>query len=250
VTSRNTQVVAAQSDGPVLKVLVHQGQYVHKDDLLASIDTTQLETDLHAREADKASAGASAAEGGARASQANRQAGMYRRLMYTGAAAPAEFKRMQSEASAASAAAGAAYARAKGAQVEIDRINRLIAAASVKAPLDGYVSAVRVKVGGAVHRGEPILQVFDPKQMMIRFAVPNDTKIKPFPGQVIEMKVEGDERPIYATITRVSEETDPTIDFKTVDADIDETKLRHEVTVGSKGRARIAERQQPAGGVL
>jgi hypothetical protein len=61
-------------------------------------------------------------------------------------------------------------------------------------------------------------------------------------GQRVELAVDGNPRPVWATVTNISGAQEPPINFTVVEADIDDTKLAPgELAVASVGRVRVAD---------
>ena len=145
---------------------------------------------------------------------------------------------------------GGASGRAKEAAVEIEHLKKLIAGATITAPFDGVISAVKQREGATARKGDPIASLIDPNDRMIRFAVPRAQRGEIREGQLVELRVAGDPRTIHATVERIAEEIDPTIEFTTVEADIADIKLHRDLQVGARGRVRIATSQPAAGGTL
>ena len=68
-------------------------------------------------------------------------------------------------------------------------------------------------------------------------------------GQRVELDVDGNPRPIWATVTNMSGAQEPPINFSVVEADIDDSKLAPgELAVAAVGRIRIADRIADARG--
>jgi multidrug resistance efflux pump len=165
--------------------------------------------------------------------------GTMRRL---GRASPMEVANAIGECNAARAQAGAAGAGGGPARAERINVERQIAQAELKAPMDGIVMMLRAKEGQVAQQGESVARVFDPSDLLIRFAVPKEYRAQLALGGRVELKIEGVERPLWATIDRISDEEAP-INFSTVEADIDDSKLGpDEVRLTSTARVRLAER--------
>ena len=97
-------------------------------------------------------------------------------------------------------------------------------------------------MGEVAQIGTPLARVFDPSDLIMRFAVPKEHRGELMLGQRVELTVEGNARPVWATVTNISGAQEPPINFTVVEADIDDTKLAPgELTVASVGRVRIAD---------
>ena len=108
-------------------------------------------------------------------------------------------------------------------------------------PLDGVVMMVKVNEGEMAQKGQPLARVFDPKDLMMQFAVPKEHRQLVAPGKRVELRIEGVERSLWATVERIADQ-EPPLNFSVVEADIDDTKLNpDEVRLTAKGRVRIAD---------
>jgi multidrug resistance efflux pump len=107
--------------------------------------------------------------------------------------------------------------------------------------MDGIVTNIKAHVGDVPPIGTPLARVFDPSQLIIRFAVPKEHRTAVALGQRVELLVDGG-RPIGATVTNISGAQEPPINFTVVEADIDDSKIpRTDISVASAGRVRIAD---------
>lgn len=242
VTSRNSKVITADFDGRIERLDLRNGSRVHAGQIVAELDDSELQTKLAAAKAQKSSAQAQAARAHAAYANAARKAHLEQRLMRTGASSPEAVRNAQSEASEAGAEGGVASGQIKEATAQIEETERLIAAADVKAPIDGVISAVKVHEGEVAHKGTPIARVFDPEALIIRFAVPRkhvaDVKV----GSTIQL-VTSEGRAVTGTVQRPDDDHDPTIDFTVFEATIDPSYRIDEIRVGDNGHVRIAAAQ-------
>ena len=112
----------------------------------------------------------------------------------------------------------------------------------IAAPLDGVVTNLKAHEGEVASVGTPLARVFDPSDLIIRFAVPRDHRADIAIGQRVELAVDGDPRRVPAIVTSISGAQEPPINFTVVEADIDDAKLAPgQLTVASVGRVRIAD---------
>ena len=251
VTSKKSMVIQAQVEGPIKQLYAEQSKAVKQGEVIAEIDTTQLESKLAEQEANKLAALGDAGGAGAHCSEARQKAVSAERLGRKGVYAPAQVREMQAEASAACAQAGGGAGRAKAADVEITRIKKLIGLAKVVAPMDGVITNVKQKIGAQQQIGQPIAQVLDPNDLLVRFAVPRTQRTLFAQGTQIRFEAnDSTDRPHYATVSFIRDEVDPKIDFAIVDAELDE-KIHRDLNVGVRGHVRIAKANNaPVGGTL
>jgi RND family efflux transporter MFP subunit len=239
VTSRNSKVITADFEGRVDKLDLHNGQRVHAGQIVATLDASELQTKLAAARAQKASAQSQAARAGAVYANAARKARIEQRLMRTGASSPEAARSALSEASAAGADGGVAAGQIREAAAQIEELEKLIANADVKAPIDGVVAVVKSKEGELAHKGTAIARVFDPDAMVIRFGVPRTELAAVKLGQAVVLETEAGTK-IPATVQRRDDDHDPTIDITTFEATIDPNFRIDEIRVGDNGHVRIA----------
>ncbi|SEI65104.1 biotin/lipoyl-binding protein [Frateuria terrea] len=179
--------VAPDVSGLVDRVAVSDNQFVHKGDPLFTIDqarfanaVAQAEANLAAAEAGARAAGAniSAALASAQARQAeyrmyaeqaqrreqvgdviSREARSDARA--TASAARASWQQAQAGGNQASAAREQAAAAVEQAQVALDRARLDLQRTEVRAPVDGYVTNLDVRVGDYAATGTPRLALID-----------------------------------------------------------------------------------------
>lgn len=241
VTSRKSEVIPAPFQGRIKTMSVSPNQRVAKGTPIAVFDDTDLKSKIAGLVAQENAARAEAGAAGALASAASKRAKAAARAYHFGAGSRMEISTTAADASSNGAQANAAMKRGGVARAEREVLERQLQNATLTAPLDGIVMMVKAKEGESVQQGAPIARVFDPKDLLIRFAVPKDQRTLVKLGQRVELSIEGVEQPVWATVERMADEEAP-INFTVVEADIDDSKLRpDEVRVASVGRVRIAD---------
>ena len=221
-----------------MKLQARNGMKVKAGDIVAELDDTKLKHDLEQAQGQYESAKGQAARAGAAYSNAQRRAHMEQRLIRSGAAAPESFRSVESEAKQYGADGAAAAGSMKQAKAQIDDLSGQLAKAKVPAPYDGVLSVVKVKEGQAARRGEPIARLFDPNQLVVRFAVPSSYK-KNLLNVNVEL-VTDDGKVVPAQVRTVDDDHDVAIEFTTYEAVIDPTYRIDEIRVGDNGHVRIA----------
>jgi RND family efflux transporter MFP subunit len=238
VSSRKSQLITAPFEGSIMKLQARNGMKVKAGDIVAELDDTKLKHDLEQAQGQYESAKGQAARAGAAYSNAQRRAHMEQRLIRSGAAAPESFRSVESEAKQYGADGAAAAGSMKQAKAQIDDLSGQLAKAKVPAPYDGVLSVVKVKEGQAARRGEPIARLFDPNQLVVRFAVPSSYK-KNLLNVNVEL-VTDDGKVVPAQVRTVDDDHDVAIEFTTYEAVIDPTYRIDEIRVGDNGHVRIA----------
>ncbi|HTR50584.1 MAG TPA: biotin/lipoyl-binding protein [Kofleriaceae bacterium] len=237
VSSHQAKVISADFEGRVEKLFVHNGERVKAGDVVAQLDATDLQSKLAEAQAQKASAEGEASRAYILASAARRAAHNEERLVRFGASAPEALNKANSDAAAAAAEGAAAAGKIKEASANIDELQKLIAAAAVKAPIDGQVSMVKAKEGEVAHKGTPIARVFDPHDLVIKFAVPREVLPLVKLGENVDVQI--GKRVLVAKVRASLSEYDPTVGFTPFEAEIDLAKIPAEIQVGDAGHVHI-----------
>lgn len=244
VTSRRSSVVSAQVAARIEKLSMYTGQPVKAGELVARLDKTEIENRLEQARSNEKAARMEAGAYGAQASAARRQMVAERRLHQLGVSSPMAVTNARAQLAQYGSQGGAAMAKAQAMQTAREQIEKDLTRTEIVAPLDGVVTNIKAREGEIVQIGTPLARVFDPSDLLIRFAVPRDQRGQLRVGQRVELSVEGNQRPVWATVTNISGAQEPPINFTVVEADIDDTKLAPgELAVASVGRVRIAPTQ-------
>jgi RND family efflux transporter MFP subunit len=241
VTSRNTKVVSAEFPGRVDRVQIFNGQRVRTGDPIVRLDDTELRSQIEAARQQELAARSDAGAASAQAFAAQRQ---FKRDTFSarkGIVSRGHLDTSRAQSQAYGAQTGAHSARAQSHRAERTRLEGLVAKAQATSPLDGVVMMVKVNEGEMAQKGQPLARVFDPKDLMMKFAVPKEHRHLLSPGKRVELRIEGVERALWATVERIADQ-EPPINFSVVEADIDDAKLNpDEVRLTAKGRVRIAD---------
>jgi RND family efflux transporter MFP subunit len=241
VTSRKSSVIAAQVAARIEKLAVRPGQLIKAGDLVAKLDDTEVKNRLDAARSEERSAQMTAGAYGAQASALHKKMIAETRLERLGVSAPMAVASARAELASVGSQGGAAMAKAQSARSNREQAEKDLARTVIVAPMDGIVTNIKAHVGDVPPVGTPLARVFDPSQLIIRFAVPKEHRAAVTLGQRVELVVEGG-RPIGATVTNISGAQEPPINFTVVEADIDDSRIpRTEITVASAGRVRIAD---------
>jgi RND family efflux transporter MFP subunit len=242
VTARKSALISAQVAGPIQKLTVRSGQVVKAGDLVVALDKTELSNKLVQAQFAEESARSAAGSAGAKASALHQKAVAEKRLLKLGVSTPIQAITSQDDYAATGAEAAAASSKAAEARAQREMTEKELAKTDIVAPMDGIVTNIKVHEGQVASSGMPLARVFDPSDLILRFAVPKDHRGELRLGQRVELDVEGNARPVWATVTTISQAQEPPINFTVVEADIDDTKLAPgELTVASVGRVRIAD---------
>jgi RND family efflux transporter MFP subunit len=241
ISSRKTEVVPAAYQGRVKRVDVHQGQRVHTGDQIARLDDTELKNQIRSSVAEEKAARAQGGIGGANAGAACKAAKSEAMLYAQGVSSRQMVNNQIAQCKAAQAQGGAGAASAEAVREKRKILEDQLAKTDLKSPMDGVVMMVKAKEGEVVQLGQSLARVFDPSDLIVRFAVPREYRDRFKVGSRVEVHLDGVEKPIWALVENTSNE-EPPINFTVVVADIDDSKLRpDEITVASMGRVRLAD---------
>jgi RND family efflux transporter MFP subunit len=239
VTSREARRVAAELDARIERVLVVAGQTVAAGAPIAELDASQIREQVAAARGSVDAARAQMAAAGVEGADARRRAALEQRIYRSGGSSREAVRSAQADI----ARAGAAYAAAKGqhdtALAQLGQLEKLLAGVTVAAPIGGVVATIEVAPGELALRGTPIAQVFDVRDLLVRFAVPRKQLALVAVGQPVTISFDGPE-PLRAVVQTIGEEIDPALELSFVEADIDDARLPAERRkVGVTGRVRL-----------
>jgi len=242
VTSRTSSVISAQVQARIEKLHIHSGQSVKAGDPIAKLDETELRNRLLQAEANEKAARMEAGSYGAQSSALHQKMVNEGRLQKLGVSSRYAVTSARAEYYQVSSQGGAAMAKALTAKAAREQSEKDLARTQIVAPIDGIVTNIKAHEGEVAQVGTALARVFDPSDLIIRFAVPKEYRAAVALGQHVELTVDGNSRPIWALVTNISGAQEPPINFTVVEADIDDRKLApNEVTVASVGRVRIAD---------
>lgn len=248
VTSRQSSVIVAQVQARIEKLSVHAGQRIKAGELVARLDKTELENRLAQARSNEKAAQMEAGSFGAQAAAARRSMIAERRLHKLGVSSPMAVSNAMAQYAQFGSQGSAALAKAEAAKTAREQCEKDLARTEIVAPLDGVITNIKAHEGEVAQVGTPLARVFDPSDLIVRFALPKEHRGDVQLGQRVELAVDGDKRTVWATVTRISGAQEPPINFLVVEADIDDSKLAPgELSVASVGRVRIASSPSPQG---
>jgi RND family efflux transporter MFP subunit len=240
ISSRVSKVIAADFDSKVERLNIRNGQRVKAGDIVAELDTTELRAKLDQAKGSYESAKGQRARAGAAYANAARRARLERRMVQSGVSAPAALDNVRTEASQFGADGASAAGEMARAAAQIKELEGLLARAQVPAPIDGVVSIVKAREGENLSKAGQIARVFDPNQLVVRFAVPKKSLSLVKPGVAVELVTNAEHRAVPAKVVLQDDTADPTIDFIVFEAVIDPNFRTDEIRVGDNGHVRIA----------
>lgn len=241
VSSRRSSVIAAQVQARIEDFKIHTGQAIKAGEVVATLDDSELKNRLEQARTTEQSAQMEAGAFGAQAGAISARVRAEKRLHKLGVSSRMALTTAQAELAQVGSQGGAARAKALTARAAREQAEKDLARATIVAPIDGIVTNIKARQGEVAQIGTPLARVFDPSDLITRFAVPREHRGALKVGQEVELAVEGASRPLYVKVTNISGAQEPPINFAVVEADIDDSKLSPgELTVGSVGRVRLA----------
>jgi len=188
--------MASPVDGPVIACPVREGDSVRPGQLLARLGRTK---------GDDAVAASTKAE----LDREELELGRIEKLVKTGALPGEELDKARVKVSAAQAGLARAMER--------------LGDYRVSAPWAGVVSQVKVAVGDFVAARATLVELFDPKSLVLRFAVPEDAAARVQSGASIAITLDAHPgRTLQAVVTRIYPDIDRRTHTRTVEASIEE----------------------------
>ncbi len=226
LTSRESALVSAKVDGSVKELRVRPGQAVQAGATIAILDDSVITKQVEEARAAEASAAGALAQAQGIAAEAGRLYRVQRSLLKDGAVSG------DSVSSAASAAsiAGAQVKVARGAvdrtRAQREQLEQLRDQTTVVAPIDGVVTSPKVSEGQMATRGQPIVRISNPTNILVRFAVSREQLDTIRRGTHVDVvRVKGNPEPLRATVRDVSNTLAPPLQFAIVEAELDAATL-------------------------
>ncbi len=158
VEPRKRSVVASAIEGLVKSMLVQEGDYVSKGDVIAKLVKHTIEINLNAARASKK-------EAQARYQLAEKNLIRIQQLQDKGVASIQRLQDAKSEKDSWDA-------RVEQHQAQIENYEYALDKSSIKAPFNGYVTREYVEVGEWVQEGGPIIELIDIEMVEINVNLP------------------------------------------------------------------------------
>lgn len=185
VEARLSHAIGAVQAGRLLRVTVDQGDAVKRGEVLAEIDSVDLDERLAAARSAHEHAGHSAdaaaaqvSEAKARQQMAEASASRYRDLARQGFVSGDAVDAKDAEAEATRAGAAAAASTLAASRQEIKRASAEVAALAKQranlrlvSPVDGIVTAREAEAGDTVVAGQAVIRVIDPASLWVRVRI-------------------------------------------------------------------------------
>ena len=204
VRAETTSTLAANVVGTVVRVLVAEGDRVRKGDVLVEIDAREPRA-----QADRAGAGRVEIERAIDAATANAQLAetthqRYLSLRERGSASQQEYDEAKARRDSAQAALAGLVARRGEARAAETQARAVLDYSSVRAPIDGIVTARFVDPGAQAAPGVPLVAIENEKATRIDANVPENVVVRAGDAALVES---GQQR-VSARVIRVQPSVD------------------------------------------
>jgi multidrug efflux system membrane fusion protein len=187
-----------QTSGKVLKRLVKIGDHVYKGQVLAVLDTRDLEQSTRNAQAQVVSS-----ESQLRLAEKNRQ--RYQQLLTKGAVSEATYDQYKQQYEAAQAA----VEQSRAQQVQS---NNQLGYSKLIADMDGVITKIQIEAGQVVSSGVTVVTLADAADLEMRFSVPEQVIAKFTEGQRLTIHSYGSGQSDYEAVVR---EISPLADAET-----------------------------------
>jgi RND family efflux transporter MFP subunit len=211
VQARADAAVYARTSGYLKRRLVDIGQSVRAGQLLAEIDSPEIDAQLRQAEADRANA--------AVAEQLARETAVRWQELYTRGVVSKQ------DADDRNADAAAKHAALDAAQANLVRLQELVSFKRVVAPFAGIVTARSTDVGALINAGAAGVELFhiaDTRRLRVQVRVPEADAAAVQVGTRAELRLrDRPDRPHEATVTRTAGAIDVVTRTLLVELDVD-----------------------------
>ncbi|MGD0532535.1 MAG: efflux RND transporter periplasmic adaptor subunit [Methyloceanibacter sp.] len=226
----HSSIIYARVSGYLAKWLVDIGDRVKTGQVLATIDTPELDAEL---EAAKAQLNASEAEVKVKEADAEFAKTTYERWQGSPKGVVSEQEREDKKArfDASVAALNASQARVKLDEAKVDRLTFLTEFKQVTAPFDGVITERHVDIGDLVTAGSttntsPLFGIAQTEQIRVFVNVPQSASVQLGVGSAAEVTAsEYPTRTFEGKVTRTSEAIDPRARTLRVEVDLSNSDL-------------------------
>jgi RND family efflux transporter MFP subunit len=171
--ARRSGVVAAQTGGPVKKLLIEVGDRVEAGKLIAELDTSSLKWRYQVAAAEATEAKAQVRTAEVRVKLAAQELKRLENLRKSAAFSQARYEDKKVEVARARSEVAEARANLKRRLANKELVNVDLQQASIRAPYSGVVTRRRTEIGSYVKEGDPVVTLVDDKNLEIEADVPS-----------------------------------------------------------------------------
>jgi RND family efflux transporter MFP subunit len=213
-------VIYPRANGYVQSFAVDIGDQVKEGQLLALIETPEIDSQLEQARAALQKAEASLGQARAQDEYAKTSLARFQRLQPSGVTSQQELDQRASEARVSEANVGAAVANVEVARADVRRLSQLKSFARVTAPFDGAITQRTVERGALLTAGNttPLFRIMQNDPIRVLVQVPQDVAVAAKAGAQADVSVrEYPGRTFKGQITRTAGALDATTRTMTVE---------------------------------
>jgi len=236
--------LASQVMGTITRVNVHEGDRVHRGEVLVSIDEAQQQAAYTSAKAGLQASQQSIAAADADYALAEATMRRYQMLYDKKSVSPQEYDEVKTKLAAAQARRDAAHAGATQAEAGVSQAGTAMSFTRVRAPFDGLVTARLAEPGAMAAPGVPLLVVEDPSKFRLEAQV-DESKIGAVKlGETVPVTIDAlGGQAIEGKVVQVVPAADPSSRTFTVKIDL---PANPQIRSGLFGRASFPRGQREA----
>lgn len=234
-------VIFSRANGYVEQFLVDIGERVKAGQLLAVIETPELDQQLDQARAEQLRRQAALGQAQTQSEYAKTSLARYERLRPAGIASQQELDQKGAEARVQEANVAAAAANIEVGKADVRRLQQIKSFARVTAPFAGIIIQRTTERGALVQPGNttPLFRLADTDTLRAFVQVPQDLAVQVQAGSAAKVSVrEYPGRSFLGTVTRSAGALDPTTRTLTTEIRIDNSK--HELLAGMYAEASLS----------
>lgn len=205
VRASNQVAIGAEISGPVIEVMVRNGERVREGQILARQDSSALREQLRESEASLEIARGAVLEQDARVAELDARLQRLRALAADDLVSQQEVESLASQKIAADAGAAQARARVRQAEAAAAERRRLLERSVVRAPISGTIGSRDVEVGMNVSPGDVLFVIGDLGELTVEVPLTESMLEYVAPGQrvrILSTRLPGGG--VDATLDRIS----------------------------------------------
>jgi membrane fusion protein, multidrug efflux system len=233
-------VIFSRANGYVESFAVDIGERVKAGQVLAVIETPELDQQLDQAKAEQLRREAALGQAQTQAEYAKTSLARYERLRPAGIASQQELDQKVAESRVQEANVTAAAANIEVGRADVRRLQQLKSFARVTAPFAGIIVQRQVERGALVQpAATPLFRLADTDTLRAFVQVPQDLAVHVQPGGAAQVSVrEYPGRNFPGTVTRAAGALDPATRTLTTEIRVDNTK--HELLAGMYAEASLS----------
>lgn len=226
LAARRSAELAPRLEGQLEAVHVRIGDRVPAEGLVATLDRATLRLDVAIADADVKAAALDQEKAALALTQAEESLERGRALAGEALISGEKLAAARHEQELARLQVQAAGARRGERQARAERLRRAVGDAEIRAPFAGVVAARYVDPGASVGPARPVVRLISADDMLVRFAVPEDSVAGLAPGRAVRVYPAGAAEGVPGRVEQVSPEVDAASRMVMAEAAIDPAEAR------------------------